>query len=124
MKTDKLELEIKNIEYWKSFYIFFKRLFSFFKKIPRELIPKKDDFSLKIGDKGTLIYKSILTTNFRLLIKDNINTIIKWPEYLELSKNVILIDAGGNVFKDENSFHLNNNYLGTITRILYKKSNY
>ena len=64
------------------------------------------------------------TLNFELLIKNNIKTIVKWPEYLELSKNVILIDAGGNIFKDENNFHLNNNYLGAITRILYKKSNY
>jgi len=124
MKTDKLEIEIKNIEYWKSFYIFFKRLFSFFNKMPRERIPKKEDFSLKVNDKGTIIYKPILTINFRSLIEDNIKTIIKWTEYLELSNNAIFLSAAGAVFEDKNNIHLNNSYLGAITRILYKKSNY
>ena len=124
MEMDKVVLEIKNIKYWESFYIFFKRLFFFFNKMPKELIPKKDDFSLKIDNEETLIYKSILTINFRSLIQDNIKTIIKWPEYIELSKNVIFINATGNVFKDKNNFHLNNNYLVAITRILHKKSNY
>jgi hypothetical protein len=124
MKTDKLELEIKNIEYWKSFYIFFKRLFSFFNKMPSERIPKKEDFSLKIDDEETLIYKSILTINFKSLIQDNIKTIIKWPEYLKLSNNAIFLSAIGTVFEDKHNIYLNNNYLGAITRILYKKSNY
>lgn len=124
MEIDKSVLEIRNIKYWKSFYNFFKRLFYFFNKIPKELIPKKDEFSIKIGDKGTLIYKQIPTINFELLIKNNIKTIIKWPEYLELSYNVIFLDADGKTFEDENNFHLNNNYLIAITEILYKKFNY
>jgi len=124
MEKNKLVLEIKNVEYWKSFYRFFKRLFSFFDKMPKELIPEEDEFSIKIDNQLNLSFGEFQIINFELLIKNNINTIIKWPEYLALSNNVIFLSVVGTVFKDENNSHLNNNYIGAITRILYKKYNY
>ena len=124
MEMDKSVLEIKNIKYWKSFYNFFKRLFSFFDKIPRERIPEEDELYLKIGDQGEIISESIPAINFVSFIKDNIDIIIKWPEYTELSNNAIFLSAAGTVFEDKDNFHLNNNYIRAIASILYKKFNY
>jgi len=124
MEMDKSILEIKNIKYWKSFYIFFKRLFSFFDKIPKEKIPEEDEFYLKIGDQGEIISESKPAINFVLFIKDNIDIIIEWPEYTELSTNAIFLSAVGAVFEDKDNFHLNNNYIRALTSILYKKFNY
>lgn len=124
MEMNKSVLEIKNIKYWESFYNFFKRLFFFFNKMPKELIPKEDEFYLKIGDQGEIISESIPAINFVSFIKDNIDIIIKWPEYTELSNNAIFLSAAGTVFEDKNNFHLNNNYLKAIVNILYKKFNH
>ncbi len=123
MEMDKSILEIKNIKYWKSFYIFFKRLFSFFDKMPKEKIPEEDEFYLKIGDQGEIISESKPAINFVLFIKDNIDIIIEWPEYTELSNNAIFLSAVGAVFEDKDNSHLNNNYLRAIVNILYKKFN-
>jgi hypothetical protein len=124
MEMDKSVLEIKNIKYWESFYNFFKRLFFFFNKMPKELIPKEDEFYLKIGDQGEIISESKPAINFVSFIKDNIDIIIEWPEYTELSNNAIFLSAVGAVFEDKNNFHLNNNYIRAIASILYKKFNY
>lgn len=124
MEMNKSVLEIKNIKYWESFYFFFKKLFSFFCKIPKERIPEKEEIYLKIGDQGEIISESIPTINFELLIKDNIGIITKWPEYSALSDNAIFLSAVGTKFEDKNNFHLNNNYLRAIVNILYKKFNH
>lgn len=123
MKTNNSVSEIKNIKYWKSFYFFFKKLFSFFYKIPKERIPKKEEIYLKIGDQGEIISESIPTINFDLLIKDNIGIITEWPEYSALSDNAIFLSVVGTEFEDKNNSHLNNNYLRSIVNILYKKFN-
>jgi len=121
---DKSVLEIKNIKYWESFYNFFKRLFSFFDKIPRERIPEEDEFYLKIGDQGEIISDSKPAINFVLFIKNNIDAIIKWSEYTELSNNAIFLSAVGAAFEDKDNIHLNNNYIRAIASVLYKKFNY
>jgi len=124
MEMDKSVLGIKNLKYWKSFYNFFKRLFSFFDKMPKERIPEKDEFYLKIGDQGEIISESKPAINFVLFLKDNIDIIIEWPEYTALSDNAIFLSAAGTVFEDKDNIHLNNNYIRAIASILYKKFNY
>ena len=123
MKIKNCASEIKNIKYWKSFYYFFKKLFSFFDKMPRDKIPEEEENYLKFVGKGEIIYESRPTINFDLLIKDNIGIITKWTEYSALSENVIFLSAVGAKFEDKDNFHLNNNYLRAIVNILYKKFN-
>ena len=115
--------EINNIKYWKSFYLFFKKLFSFFDNMPKEKIPEEEENYLKISDKGEFIFETKSTLNFDLLIKDNIDIITKWTEYSALSKNAIFLSAVGTKFEDKDNFQLNNNYLRAILNILYKKFN-
>jgi len=123
MKINNSVSEIKNIKYWKSFYFFFKKLFTFFNEMSREKIPEEEENYLKIGGKGEIISESRPTINFDLLIKDNIGIITEWTEYSALSENAIFLSAVGTKFEDKDNSHLNNNYLRAIVNILYKKFN-
>lgn len=123
MKINNSVSEIKNRKYQESFIVFFKKLFSFFNKMPREKIPEEEENYLKIDDEGEFIFESKPTINFDLLIKDNIGIITKWTEYSALSKNAIFLSAAGVKFEDKDNSHLNNNYLRAILNILYKKFN-
>ena len=123
MKINKSVSEIKNIEYWKSFYLFFKKLFTFFNQMPKERIQEKEENYLKIGNKGEIIFDSRQTINFDLLIKENIDDITKWSEYSALSENAILLSAVGVKIEDKDNFELNNNFIRPIVNILYKKFN-
>lgn len=115
-------MQLRNRKFQEAFIEFFQKLQSSLSKLNDEELPKQLDIKTVFNEDHYPNQVIVEGISFRDLTQQILDEYKNWPEYRDLKRSFILIDAGGKRFKDKDEFHLNNNIIPQIIDIFYRSS--
>ena len=114
---------MRNRQYYISFENFFKRLFQFLKDLPEEALPVELKYQPILEENGNHGFELKKSIDFGKLIELHFDQIMSWKEYAALSQHVILMSEYAEIWEDKEHFHLNSNYIPSVTQKLFARFN-
>ena len=115
-------MRVRNRKFQEAFIEFFQKLRSSLSKLNDEELPKQLEIKTVFNKDHYPNQVIVEVISFRDLTQQILDEYKNWPEYRDLKRSFILVDAAGKRFKDKDEFHLNNNIIPQMINIFYGSS--